>query len=30
MSKEKMPVTSAIRALRAAGAVYTEHPYVCE
>ncbi|MHB1025316.1 MAG: Cys-tRNA(Pro) deacylase [Desulfobacteria bacterium] len=27
MSKEKMPVTAAIRALRAAGAAYTEHPY---
>ncbi|WP_330893338.1 Cys-tRNA(Pro) deacylase [Candidatus Deferrimicrobium sp.] len=27
MSKEKMPVTAAIRVLRAAGAAYTEHPY---
>src|SRR5512143_855881 len=27
MSKEKMPVTVAIRVLRAAGVVYTEHPY---
>ena len=27
MSKEKMPVTSAIRVLRAAGVAYTEHPY---
>jgi Cys-tRNA(Pro) deacylase len=27
MTKEKMPVTAAIRVLRAAGAVYTEHPY---
>jgi Cys-tRNA(Pro) deacylase len=27
VGKERMPVTSAIRALRAAGAVYTEHPY---
>jgi len=27
MSKEKMPVTAAIRVLRAANAVYTEHPY---
>jgi Cys-tRNA(Pro) deacylase len=27
MSKEKMPVTAAIRFLRAAGVAYTEHPY---
>ena len=27
MSKEKMPVTAAIRVLRAAGVAYTEHPY---
>jgi len=27
MTKEKMPVTAAIRVLRAAGAAYTEHPY---
>jgi Cys-tRNA(Pro) deacylase len=27
MSKEKMPVTAAIRVLRASGAAYTEHPY---
>ena len=27
MSKEKMPVTAAIRVLRWAGAAYTEHPY---
>ena len=27
MSKEKMPATAAIRALRAAGVAYTEHPY---
>jgi len=27
VSKEKMPVTAAIRVLRAAGAAYTEHPY---
>jgi Cys-tRNA(Pro) deacylase len=27
MTKEKMPVTSAIRVLRAAGAAFTEHPY---
>jgi Cys-tRNA(Pro) deacylase len=27
VSKEKMPVTAAIRVLRAAGATYTEHPY---
>ena len=27
MSKEKMPVTTAIRVLRAAGVVYTERPY---
>src|SRR5512139_1301549 len=27
MSKEKMPVTAAIRVLRATGSAYTEHPY---
>jgi len=27
MGKEKMPVTAAVRALRAAGVAYTEHPY---
>ena len=27
MTKEKMPVTAAIRILRAAGSAYTEHPY---
>lgn len=27
MAKERMPVTAAIRVLRAAGAAYTEHPY---
>lgn len=27
MSKEKMPVTAAIRVLRSAGAAYTEYPY---
>jgi len=27
MSREKMPATAAIRVLRAAGIVYTEHPY---
>ena len=27
MTKEKMPVTAAVRVLRAAGAAYTEHPY---
>ena len=27
MTKEKMPVTAAIRLLRAAGSAYTEHPY---
>jgi Cys-tRNA(Pro) deacylase len=27
MTTEKMPVTAAIRVLRAAGAVYSEHPY---
>ena len=27
MTKEKMPVTAAIRVLRAAGAAYTQHPY---
>jgi len=27
MAKEKTPVTAAIRVLRAAGVVYTEHPY---
>jgi Cys-tRNA(Pro) deacylase len=27
MSKEKMPVTAAIRVLRAAGVAFTEHPY---
>jgi Cys-tRNA(Pro) deacylase len=27
MSKEKVPVTAAIRVLRASGAAYTEHPY---
>ena len=30
MPKEKAPVTAAIRVLRAAGAVYTEHPYAYE
>jgi len=30
MTKEKMPVTAAIRVLRAAGAAYTEHPYAYE
>jgi len=30
VSKEKAPVTSAIRVLRAAGAAYTEHPYAYE
>jgi Cys-tRNA(Pro) deacylase len=30
MAKERMPVTAAIRVLRAAGAAYTEHPYVYE
>ena len=30
MAKEKTPVTAAIRVLRAAGAAYTEHPYVYE
>jgi Cys-tRNA(Pro) deacylase len=30
MAKEKMPVTAAIRVLRAAGAAYTEHPYAYE
>src|SRR5512132_3773501 len=30
MSKEKMPVTTAIRVLRTAGASYTEHPYAYE
>ena len=27
MAKEKIPVTAAIRVLRAAGVTYTEHPY---
>jgi len=27
LGREKMPVTAAVRALRAAGVVYTEHPY---
>lgn len=27
MAKERMPVTAAIRVLRAAGEAYTEHPY---
>lgn len=27
MTKEKMPVTAAIRVLRAGGVAYTEHPY---
>jgi Cys-tRNA(Pro) deacylase len=27
VGKERMPVTAAVRALRAAGVVYTEHPY---
>lgn len=27
MSKEKLPVTAAVRVLRAAGVAYTEHPY---
>jgi Cys-tRNA(Pro) deacylase len=30
VKKEKMPVTAAIRALRAAGVAYTEHPYEYE
>ena len=30
MSKEKMPVTAAIRVLREAGVAYTEHPYAYE
>ena len=30
MGKEKLPVTAAIRVLRAAGAEYTEHPYAYE
>jgi Cys-tRNA(Pro) deacylase len=30
VGKEKMPVTAAIRVLRAAGAAYTEHPYAYE
>ncbi|MEW6721613.1 MAG: Cys-tRNA(Pro) deacylase [Thermodesulfobacteriota bacterium] len=30
MSREKMPVTAAIRVLRAAGVAYTEHPYAYE
>ena len=30
MSREKMPATTAIRVLRAAGIVYTEHPYSYE
>jgi Cys-tRNA(Pro) deacylase len=30
VKKEKMPVTAAIRALRAAGVSYTEHPYEYE
>jgi hypothetical protein len=27
MGREKMPVTAAVRVLRAAGIPYTEHPY---
>ena len=27
MGRERMPVTAAVRVLRAAGVVYTEHPY---
>lgn len=30
MSREKMPVTAAVRVLRAAGVAYTEHPYIYE
>ena len=30
MSKDKTPVTPAIRALRAAGAIFTDHPYAYE
>jgi Cys-tRNA(Pro) deacylase len=30
VAKEKMPVTAAIRVLRATGAAYTEHPYSYE
>jgi Cys-tRNA(Pro) deacylase len=30
MGREKMPVTTAVRALRAAGVAYTEHPYAYE
>jgi Cys-tRNA(Pro) deacylase len=30
MAKEKLPVTQAVRALRAAGVKYTDHPYTYE
>ncbi len=30
MGREKMPVTAAVRVLRAAGVSYTEHPYAYE
>lgn len=30
MAKEKLPVTQAVRALRAAGIEYTDHPYTYE
>ena len=30
MAKDKLPVTQAVRALRAAGVEYTDHPYVYE
>lgn len=30
MAKEKLPVTQAVRALRAAGVEYTDHPYTYE
>lgn len=30
MSKEKQPVTAAVRALRAAGIAFTDHPYAYE
>lgn len=30
MSREKLPVTAAVRALRAGGVVFTDHPYAYE